>query len=157
MRIVTSELLDEVTAQAAASPRGRKNHNFHPADEFCCHRLLNAMEPGSYIQPHRHLDPSKDESMVVLRGALGIVSFADDGAVAQTRILRPGSGAVAVDIPHGEFHTVLSLAPGTVFFEAKAGPYLPLTAAEKAPWAPAEGEPAAQDYLPSLAALFPAS
>lgn len=157
MRIVTSALLDEVTAQAAASPRGRKNHNFHPADDFCCHRLLNAMEPGSYIQPHRHLDPAKDESIVVLRGALGLVSFADDGTVTGSFILRPGGDAIAVDIPHGAFHTVLCLAPGTVFFEAKAGPYLPLTAAEKAPWAPAEGEPAAPAYLASLAALFPAS
>ncbi|WP_298438839.1 WbuC family cupin fold metalloprotein [Geobacter sp.] len=157
MRIITSLLLDEVSAQAAAAPRRRKNHNLHPSDDFCCHRLLNAIEPGSYIQPHRHLDPLKDESMVVLRGLLGVVSFDGEGNVTGTRVLRPGGEAVAVDIPHGEFHTVLGLAAGTVFFEAKAGPYLPLTAAEKAPWAPAEGDEAAPAYLDSLAALFRSS
>ncbi|AJE04521.1 WbuC family cupin fold metalloprotein [Geobacter pickeringii] len=155
MRILTEALLDEVTAQAAAAPRGRKNHNLHPSDDFCCHRLLNAIEPGSYIQPHRHLDPLKDESMVVVRGALGVVSFNEEGEVTGTFILRCGGEAFAVDIPHGEFHTVVSLAPGTVFFEAKAGPYLPLTADEKAPWAPAEGEPAASSYLDSLVQMFP--
>ncbi|WP_298272920.1 WbuC family cupin fold metalloprotein [Geobacter sp.] len=154
MRIITSALLDEVSAQAAATPRRRKNHNLHPSDDFCCHRLLNAIEPGSYIQPHRHLDPLKDESMVILRGLLGVVSFDGEGNVTATRVLRPGGEAVAVDIPHGEFHTVLGLAAGTVFFEAKAGPYLPLTAAEKAPWAPAEGDGAAPAYLESLAGLF---
>jgi hypothetical protein len=35
---------------------------------------------------------------------------------------------------------VFALEPGTVFLEAKAGPYLPLSADEKAPWAPVEGD-----------------
>ena len=48
----------------------------------------------------------------------------------------------------------LALEPGTVFFEAKAGPYLPLAAEEKAPWAPAEGDPGVADYYAGLVALF---
>lgn len=154
MRIITNGLLDEVSLQAVESPRLRKNLNLHPSDDFCCHRLLNAIEPSSYIQPHRHLDPLKDESMVILRGALGVVSFDERGTVAGTHILRPGGDAVAVDIPHVEFHTVVGLEKGTVFFEAKAGPYRPLSAEEKAPWAPAEGEPEVRAYLDSLVALF---
>lgn len=153
MNVITQDLLDQVTAQARQGDRLRKNHNLHPTDAFCCHRLLNAMEPSSYIQPHRHLDPNKDESMVILRGRLGIVSFDEAGAVTGAHLLQAGD-AVAVDIPHGEFHTVVSLEPGTVFFEAKAGPYLPLTAGEKAPWAPAEGDEGAGGYHASLMALF---
>lgn len=153
MKIITRELLDQVTAQARDSARLRKNHNFHPGDAFCCHRLLNAMEPGSYIQPHRHLDPNKDESMVILRGRLGVVSFDEAGAATGIHLLQAGD-AVAVDIPHGEFHTVVSLEPGTVFFEAKAGPYLQLAEGEKAPWAPAEGEGGAGDYHAYLMSLF---
>jgi len=153
MNVITQDLLDQVTAQARQGDRLRKNHNLHPTDAFCCHRLLNAMEPGSYIQPHRHLDSNKDESMVILRGRLGIVSFDEAGAVTGAHLLQAGD-AVAVDIPHGEFHTVVSLEPGTVFFEAKAGPYLPLTAGEKAPWAPAEGDGSAGGYHASLMALF---
>ncbi|RNC71863.1 MAG: cupin fold metalloprotein, WbuC family [Desulfuromonadales bacterium] len=153
MNVITRELLDQFTTQAREGTRLRKNLNLHPTDAFCCHRLLNAMEPGSYIQPHRHLDPNKDESMVIMRGRLGIVSFDEEGAVTGTHILQAGN-AVAVDIPHGEFHTVVSLEPGTVFFEAKAGPYLPLAGGEKAPWAPAEGEENAGGYLASLVVLF---
>ena len=41
-------------------------------------------------------------------------------------------------------NTLVALETGTVFFEAKAGPYRPLIPAEKAAWAPAEGsEPVA--------------
>jgi hypothetical protein len=42
----------------------------------------------------------------------------------------------------------------TVFLEAKAGPYLPLTAEEKAPWAPAENSPEAAAYLAKMKVLF---
>ncbi len=154
MNVITQELLDAVSAQARGGVRLRKNHNLHPTDAFCCHRLLNAIEPGSYIPPHRHLDSNKDESMVILRGRLGVVSFDGGGAVTGTHLLQAGD-AVAVDIPHGEFHTVLSLEPGTVFFEAKAGPYLPPADEEKAPWAPVEGDGEADGYLATLRALFP--
>ena len=153
MKTITQDLLDQVTGEARDSVRLRKNYNLHPNDAFCCHRLLNAMEPGSYIQPHRHLDPNKDESMVILRGRLGVVSFDGAGVVTGTHLLQAGD-EVAVDIPHGEFHTVVSLEPGTVFFEAKAGPYLPLAGDEKAPWAPAEGDEGVGSYRATLLALF---
>lgn len=157
IRLIDVVLLDEVSAEAKASPRGRKNRNFHSSDEQPGHRLLNAIEPGSYIAPHRHLDPNKDETMVVLRGALGLVVFDDAGRVTLAQKVGAGDtahGAVGVDIPHGTWHTVFALAPDTVFLEAKSGPYLPLTAEERAPWAPAEGAPEAPDYLAGLSRLL---
>jgi cupin fold WbuC family metalloprotein len=75
--IIDNSLLDAVSKAAAESPRGRKNHNFHGADTEPCHRLLNAIEPGSYIQPHCHADANKDETIVILRGRLGAVIFND--------------------------------------------------------------------------------
>jgi len=33
IRLIDTVLLDEVSAEAAASPRGRKNRNFHPRDD----------------------------------------------------------------------------------------------------------------------------
>jgi hypothetical protein len=41
-----------------------------------------------------------------------------------------------------------------VFLEAKAGPYLPFTEAERAPWAPAENSPEAAPYLAILRAMI---
>lgn len=152
--IIDNSLLDAVSKAAAESPRGRKNHNFHRADTEICHRLLNAIEPGSYIQPHRHADVTKDEAIVILRGRLGAVIFNDDGTIREKVVLQPGGPAVAIDVPHGTFHTLVALERGTVFFEAKAGPYQPLESHERAPWAPPEGHPHAGEYLSALLALF---
>lgn len=152
--LIDTALLDAVSAEAKAAPRGRKNRNFHPHNEYPGHRLLNAIEPGSYIAPHRHNDPTKDETMVVLRGALGLVEFDEAGAVLRCTTLRAGGDALGCDIPHGSFHTVLALEPNTVFLEAKSGPYAVLTDAEKAPWAPQEGDAGAPDFLAALRARF---
>jgi cupin fold WbuC family metalloprotein len=153
MKIVTLELLQQLTEAARTSPRLRKNHNLHPSDESRCHRLLNAIEPGSYIRPHRHLDPEKSEAFILLSGRLGLIQFSDTGQVTETVILSRQDGALAADVPSGVFHTAVSLEAGTVFFEAKAGPYLPLGEAETAPWAPPEGDAAAQ-YLEQLKKLL---
>lgn len=152
IRLIDQALLDELCAEAAASPRRRKNRNFHPYDDHPAHRLLNAMQPDSYIPPHRHLDPDKDETFVVLRGLLGLVLFDDAGVVARSARVGAGGAAIGVDIPHGTWHTAIALEPDTVFLEAKAGPYLPFTEAERAPWAPAENSPEAAPYLAALKA-----
>jgi cupin fold WbuC family metalloprotein len=154
IRYIDKALLDEVCAEAQASPRRRKNRNFHTDDTQPGHRLLNAIQPGSYIQPHRHLDPTKGETMVVLRGMLGLVTFDDAGNIVETAKVSHGGTPMGIDIPHGTWHTVFALAPDTVFLEAKAGPYLPLTADEKSAWAPAEGDPAAAGYLARLVAAL---
>lgn len=157
-RIIDSALLDSVSAEARVSPRLRKNRNFHADDADACHRLLNAVEPDSYIPPHRHLHPTKAETIVVLRGRLVVLYFDDAGQVSERVLLEPGTdqpgAALAVNIPVGCYHSILALTAGAVFFEAKAGPYVPLSDQEKAPWAPAENSPEATAYLAQLKARY---
>ena len=155
VQIVDRELLDAVTALARTAPRKRKNHNLHDSDAACCHRLLNGVEPGSYIRPHRHLDPEKDETLFLVRGTLGIITFDDSGKVTGSVLLQAGGARLAVDVRHGVYHTAVSLESGTIFFEAKAGPYLPASEQEKGSFAPDEGSPEAAGYLERLTALFP--
>jgi cupin fold WbuC family metalloprotein len=150
MQIINRQVLDQLSELARHNPRLRKNWNIHPHDAFPAHRLLNAMEPASYIRPHRHLDPSKDETFLIVRGRLGVLLFDESGAVTGSAFLDAEGETLGVDIPAGVFHTAVSLAKGTIFFEAKAGPYLPLTEEEKAPWSPEDGSAAVGDYLHSL-------
>ena len=145
--------LEALSEVARRSPRLRRNANFHKSESEPANRLLNAIEPGSYIRPHRHLDPNKDETMVVVKGSLGMLWFRDDGVVAGQALLSPGGNCV-VNIPHGCWHTLVALEPGTVFFEAKGGPYAPLASGEAALWAPPEGDAAVAAYHGSLAARF---
>ena len=154
LQIIDHAFLDSISAQAKEALRKRKNFNFHATETDLSHRLLNAIEPHTYIAPHRHLDPRKDESMVIVRGKLGAVFFDAAGQVTETAILAPDGPGMALNIPAGAFHSLVALAPDTVFFEAKAGPYAPLTLEERAPWAPQEGEPGAAEYLTRLVAHF---
>ncbi|MFM7140346.1 MAG: WbuC family cupin fold metalloprotein [Alphaproteobacteria bacterium] len=150
--LLDAALLDRVTAEARESPRGRRNFNLHPADDHPAHRLLNAIEPGSYIAPHRHADPDKDESILVVRGRVVIAFFDDEGRETSRTTLSASGPTFGVDVPHGTFHTLWALDPGSAFFEAKAGPYRPLTPEERAPWAPAENDPGAAAWLRRLVA-----
>jgi len=152
--LIDAFLLGSTAAQAAASPRRRKNFNFHTPEHEGANRLLNAVHPGSYIQPHRHLDADKDETLVVVRGSFGLVFFDAAGNVTQTAIAKAAGDVVGVNIPHGIYHSLVAIEPGSVFFEAKAGPYVPIGDAEWAPWAPRESEPEAAAYLRRLEALF---
>lgn len=152
MKIIDQATLSQLSAAARANPRRRKNLNLHPSDDFCCHRFFNAIEPDSYIRPHRHMAPDKDETIIIMSGALGVIQFEDDGSIANKAILVPGGPALAVDIPSSRFHSAVSLTSGTVFFEAKAGPYRELAPEETPSWAPEQGSPEAHAYLQKLVA-----
>jgi len=151
---IDETLIDSLLEAARASPRLRKNHNFHDRLDHPCQRLLNALLPDACIPPHRHLDPNKEELLLIVRGALGLVFFDDTGTVTQTVLLETGGPTLACNIPAGVFHTAVAFGEGAVVFEAKAGPYAPHRPEELAKFAPAEGDPRAADYRDSLKALF---
>ena len=121
--VIDKKILDELTATAKASPRLRMNYNFHLSLEDKCHRMLNAVEPGSDIPIHRH--PDKDESFVVLRGKVRSTTYKDDGSVIESVVLSQEDGLYGVDIPKGVWHKLESLESGSVVFECKEGPFVP--------------------------------
>lgn len=151
---IDEALLDEIGRAARKNARLRRNHNFHATDADPSHRLINAMEPGSYVMPHRHLDANKDETFVVLRGTFGLLLFDDAGTVTQALLLRAGGTTLGANVPHGTWHSLLAFEPGSAFLEAKGGPYLPLGPDERAPWAPAEGDPEVAAYVATLEQHF---
>lgn len=142
--------MNKTSELAMKSPRLRMNYNFHPTHEEPLHRMLNAMEPGTYIQPHKHEDPDKFEIFLVLRGRFVAIIFDDDGNITDHSILDANEGKYGVEIPGKTFHTLLSLKTASVAYEVKAGPYFPSTAKNFAPWAPAEGEPGVALYIEKL-------
>ena len=123
MKIIGTALLDEVSAQAKGSERLRMNCNFHESLEDKCHRMLNAVEPGTVVPIHRH--PTKDESFVILRGKVRVTTHNDDGSIIEDVVLSQESGNYGVDIPKGVWHKLESLEPGSVIFECKEGPFVP--------------------------------
>lgn len=146
-QLLDQQLINNVSAEAKASQRLRKNYNFHNLSDQV-QRMLNAIEPDSYVAPHRHLAPPKVEFFMLLRGSLAVIIFNDDGSIDQTIYLDKKN--VGIDIKPGTWHTIISLEPETVVLEAKDGPYLPATDKDFAPWAPLEGEPTVKKYFAEL-------
>jgi len=152
MKIIDHKTLDLLSREAADSKRLRKNLNLHDDYSDPCQRLFNAMEPGTYIRPHRHLHPPKAECFMAIRGQLVLVVFSDEGEIEQVMPFGAGCDVVTIDLPAGLWHTLISMESGSVFFEAKPGPYEPLSDKDFAPWAPEEGAPEVEAYLAGLIA-----
>ncbi len=150
-QIIDDKLLMEVSRQAQKSPRLRMNYNFHEQESDSFNRLINAMQPGTYFPPHRHLNPDKDESYLVLKGSLMTYLFDDAGRVILKKEVNPAKGVYGMDIPAHVWHTFIVLEPDTVVYEAKLGPYAPLKAENIAPWAPDADDPEAiRSFIDSL-------
>ncbi|HZK08706.1 MAG TPA: WbuC family cupin fold metalloprotein [Bacteroidales bacterium] len=149
---ITDEFIDEFTREAQQSPRRRMNYNFHPNHEDPLHRMLNAMEPGTYVQPHKHENPDKFEIFLALRGRFVVFTFDDSGNITDHIILDSRSGNYGVEISKRTYHTLVSLEPGSVAYEVKEGPYTASTSKNFAPWAPTEGDETAPEYLENLLA-----
>jgi cupin fold WbuC family metalloprotein len=141
--IIDETLLNNLSLEARNAARGRKNANFHQSDTAPSHRLLNAMQPGSYVRPHCHREPTKDETIIALQGRFGYLTFDPDGHICESFELSACGPIRGINIPCGTVHTILALETNSVFFEAKAGPFIPLNADEIAAWSPEEGSEAA--------------
>lgn len=140
MILINEALLNETTERAKQSPRLRMNHNFHERLDDPVNRMLNALEPGTYLRPHRHLNPDKDEIFLLLRGRVAVFLFDDDGNVSRIQILDPKDGVYGAEIKAGTWHSLLVLESGSVIYEIKEGPFVPLSADNFAPWSPSPEE-----------------
>lgn len=124
MMIIDKSLLDTVTSGAKESNRLRMNYNFHDSLDAPCQRLLNALEPETIVPIHRHQHTS--ETYILLRGKLRMMFYNDDKEIIEETILSSESANYGIHIPAGVWHAMEVLASGTVIFETKDGPYMPI-------------------------------
>ena len=120
--IIDQRILDDLTAQAMASPRLRMNLDLRNSPEDQSQRMLNAIEPGTILPIHRHRTSS--ETVVCLRGHF--VEYFYDAEGRQTDAIDMVPGGTIINIPINQWHNLVSLESGTVLLEVKDGPYVPL-------------------------------
>lgn len=147
MKRIDTPMIRDLTRRAAESPRRRCNHNLHPQLSDPVQRFLNALEPDSYVRPHRHTDPERWELFLILRGRAAVLIFDAAGQVKERLQLTAGGEVMGVEIDAGRWHTLVALEPATVLFEVKQGPYAPHSDKDFAVWAPAEGHPQTNGFL----------
>ena len=141
---IDKQLLDNLLAQAAESPRLRMNLDLRTSEADGSQRMLNALLPGTVLPIHRHTKTT--ETLVLLRGRMEEI-FYEEGSesvwdgdsrcmdLCRRRVLREtsrvlleaGGEVQGLSIPVGQWHTVNVLEP-TVILECKDGKYEPLSA-----------------------------
>jgi cupin fold WbuC family metalloprotein len=154
MKIFNSTYLNSLTEEAKLSSRQRQHRNIHLSYEDPCQRLFNAIEPSSYIRPHRHTGVDKNELLIAMRGLMAFIKFDAEGAVSYVQNFGSeyygDNMAVGLEVPPDTWHTVIALVDGSILLEVKAGPFDPAQPKEMADWAPVEGGPDESHYLNSL-------
>ena len=143
---INDEFVNSISQKAKASPRRRMNFNYHKEDAATLQRMLNALEPNTYIQPHKHENPDKVEVFFVLKGRVLLVEFNDDGDIIDHIVLDPKLGNYGGEIPPRVWHSLICLEAGSIAYEVKDGPYDPNIDKHFAAWAPAEGHPDCEKY-----------
>lgn len=123
--VLDKTLLDEVSAQAKASPCLRRNFNLHESLDSKVQRLFNVMEPETVVPIQRHQNTA--ETMLLVRGGMKVYFHDSEGKIIDTFMLSPKEGVYGVHIPADQWHSVEVLERCIVMFEVKEGPYSPLS------------------------------
>ena len=139
--LINKELLQHLHFEALANDRWRMNYDLRTTPEDTSQRMLNALEPGTHVPIHRHLDTS--ETAVCLEGCLDWIFYQElpnveaggpvhDGTTVadETQFVEcgrfricPREGIYGIQIPQGAWHSIEVYEPSTIF-EAKDGKYL---------------------------------
>lgn len=148
-KFIDTNIFNELIKKAENSDRKRINYNYHQLEDPV-QRFLNIIHAGSYIVPHKHEDPDKTETFIVLRGRVKFFVFDDKGDVTDCFYLSSNQGNIGIDIAPKIWHTFIVPEDNAVIFEVKPGPYNKDTDKNFASFAPQEGSlemPAYMEYL----------
>ena len=135
---LTDEWIREGIEGSRQSPRKRIILPIHRKQEAVVQRMVNFLQPGTYIRPHKHPMPHATETLVLLRGSIRFFTFDDEGVVTSKRIVSASPLPGVLDIEPNIWHSFKVLEQDTVLFECKKGPYDADTDKVFAPWAPEE-------------------
>jgi cupin fold WbuC family metalloprotein len=144
---IDQNLIADLASQAANLKRKRINFNFHKEAADPLQRLLNVMQPETYLQPHKHENPDKREVFIALSGKFLALEFDETGNIADWMILDPDKGNYAAEVPARTYHSIICLECDSAIYELKDGPYNPDDDKHFASWAPKEGSEECKQFI----------
>ncbi len=143
-------LREQGIKESRTSPRKRILLPIHRDQADLVQRMVNFLQPGTYIQPHQHPREFATETILVMGGEMGFLTFGESGELLTSHRLGVGD---LIDIEARVWHGVVALKPDTIILEVKRGPY---DDSDKvfAEWAPAENTAEAAEYQNRLESVF---
>ena len=85
--------------------------------------MTNATECSTHWTRHRDSHPSKDETIIILKGKAKVFTYNSRGTMDSYVVLDRDGAHYGVNIPKNTWHTITCDEP-CVLFECKEGPYL---------------------------------
>ena len=83
------------------------------------HEMFILHPKNYYIRPHKH--PSKNESIILLKGKANLYIFNHSGKINKKMILDKNN--FYYQIPHNTYHSLVILSSSIVFYEVSLGPF----------------------------------
>ena len=135
--ILDNKLFDEILEKAQSSPRRRMNYDLRTqaripgltvedvADGWAdmSQRMLNVLMTDTVIPIHRHTETS--ETVIVCRGKVREEFYDAEGNKTAEFVMEAGGECPGIQVPMGQYHTLVCLEDGSVIFEAKDRAYDP--------------------------------
>lgn len=118
--VINENLLNELLALAAKTPRMRMHKDLRDSPEELSQRMLNALLPGTPLPIHRHNETS--ETVIILRGSMDEIFYDSEGLEISRVHLQPSKGLYGVIVPIGQYHGVEIYEP-SIIVEYKTGRY----------------------------------
>jgi cupin fold WbuC family metalloprotein len=135
---LSQEDIEQGLEASRSSPRKRFILPIHRTQDAPVQRMMNFLQPGTYIRPHKHPRPGAIETIVVLTGLIHVFIYSDQGEVIHECKLKSGTPTCLIDIEDNVWHSFEVLAPDTIIFECKMGPYDTELDKTFAPWSAPE-------------------
>ena len=142
IQLINNPLLEELHREAQDNVRLRQHFDLRTTTHDSSQRMINALEVGTKIPIHRHMDTS--ETVVCMEGCFDEVFYEElpdiDASgpvhngetaldesmfkeIARVRIC-PREGVYGLQVPKMAWHTIDVHEPSAIF-EAKDGAYIP--------------------------------
>jgi len=117
--------LNTLKSAVNASAKRRARINTHADGEDALHEMIIAIDPTSYIRPHKH--PGKSEAFHIVEGEVDIVVFTDDGEIDRIVPLGPPGGRrpFYYRMSNAFFHTLIIRSDLLIVHEITNGPFRP--------------------------------
>lgn len=148
--VLDQQLFATLLTNAAQNPRLRCAYTLHQSYAEPVQRMVVAMQPDSYVQPHQHTEPAQWELFVMLQGQVDFLLFSPAGQLLQKHRLAAGQSCAGLELAPGQFHSVVAVDGPAIFLEVKQGPFDPAAPRSYGQFAPAETDPHAGIFLQQM-------
>jgi len=140
IKILDQNTIELLKKNSRLSTRKRSHFFLHESYSDPVQRFYNAMQPKTYICPHKHTKNDAWELFVIIAGEAAVLIFDEFGTILERVGLGKRYGVYLVEIPPNLYHSIACLQEDTLLVEFKHGAYDPLTDKCFADWAPREGD-----------------